>query len=97
MRLDAFTAYFEKNHSVTVDTCRLLPSDRWNWQPTDEIFTARELVRHIAYSQRWFAEAVVAADFEWKPEDATRSLDSLGGDSSFSPKATSQPSNGTGR
>lgn len=77
MSLDVFVAKFERNHRVTVDTCRLLPPERWNWRPTDRIFTAGELINHMAYSQRSFAEAVVAANFVWRPEEAARSIDSL--------------------
>ena len=77
MRLDPFIAYFGRNHSVTVDACRLLPPEKWNWKPTEKIFTAGELICHMAHSQRWFAESVVRANSKWRPDEAAGSINSL--------------------
>jgi len=70
-------AYFEKNHRVTVETCRLLPPEHWQWKPTASIYTAGQLLCHIAYSQRAMTEWATHANFEWRFKEATRAIDSL--------------------
>jgi uncharacterized damage-inducible protein DinB len=77
MRLDQFMAYFEKNHRVTLETCRLLPPEHWHWKPIESLYTAGQLLCHIAYSQRAMTEWVARATFEWRFEEATRPIDSL--------------------
>jgi DinB family len=64
--------YFEKNHRVTAETCRLSPRAHWHWKPTESVCTAGRLLYHIAYSQRAMTEWAVRANFEWRFEEATR-------------------------
>ena len=77
MRLESFIACCWKSHNLTTEACRVLPPDKWGWRPTDKVFTAGELICHMAYSRCWFAESAVRANSEWRPDESAGPIRSI--------------------
>jgi uncharacterized damage-inducible protein DinB len=59
--IDSFLQYFETVHERTVRVVRLIPEQKLEWRHTPGVFSAGDLARHIAATERYtFAETVFA-------------------------------------
>ena len=51
----------------------MLPVERFDWKPRPEMLTARQIVLHIAETERWWIERIVEGDADY--EDYVVALD----------------------
>jgi uncharacterized damage-inducible protein DinB len=75
--IQSFISYFEGIRRRTLNYIKTIPADRLQWSPREGEFTVRDLVLHIAVTEKMFVGVFVTGKWKYEDNHAAHDEDTL--------------------
>jgi uncharacterized damage-inducible protein DinB len=75
--IQSFIGYFEGVRRRTLNYIRTIPSDSLNWSPREGEFTVRDLLFHLAVTEKMFVGVFISNKWKYENNHEDHKEDSL--------------------